>query len=128
MGEIALANYFGFDLIDYKRQGDGILISSGAGIMMAIMGICPRFKYCIDIDSHREINSRVPQFISALDRNTELEVIGIAGFFSIDKPTALVEGISKIKRARYIGYSGNHLVFPDEHNTLKDFIEDANRM
>jgi hypothetical protein len=128
MGEIALAKYFGFDLIDYKRQGDSVLIASGAGIMMSIMDVVPRFKYCIDIDSYRQINNRVPQLISALDLNCSLGIIGIAGWFSIDKPKALQEGISKIKKTKCVSYSGNYAVFPNEVSTLELFITNANRM
>jgi hypothetical protein len=128
MGEIALAKYFGFNLIDYDRQGDSVLIASGAGIMMAIMDAVPRFKYCIDIDSYRQINSRVPQLINALDLNCNLGIIGIAGWFSIDKPEALQEGINKIKKTRCVSYSGNYAVFPNEVSTLELFIKNANRM
>ena len=128
MGEIEIAKYFGFDLIDYDRQGDSLLISSGAGVMMAIMDAVPRFKYCIDIDSYRHITNRVPQLISALDLNCNLGIIGIAGWFSIDEPKALQEGINKIKRTKCISYSGNYKVFNNESPTLEIFITNANRM
>lgn len=128
MGEIDIAKYFGFDLIDYERQGDSVLIASGAGVMMAIMDAVPRFKYCIDIDSYRSITSRVPQLISALDLNCNFGIIGIAGWFSIDEPKALQEGISKIKRTKCVSYSGNYRVFPNESPTLEIFITNANRM
>lgn len=128
MGEIDIAKYFGFDLIDYERQGDSVLIASGAGVMMAVMDAVPRFRYCIDIDSYRSITSRVPQLISALDLNCNFGIIGIAGWFSIDEPKALQEGISKIKRTKCVSYSGNYNVFPNESPTLEIFITNANRM
>jgi hypothetical protein len=128
MGEIAIAKYFGFDLIDYERQGDSILIASGAGVMMTIMDVVPRFKYCVDIDSYRHINNRVPQLINALDLNCNLAVIGIAGWFTIDTPLVLQEGINKIKKAKCVSYSGNYKVFPNESHTLEMFIKNANRV
>ena len=125
MGEIKIANFFGFHLIDYKRQGDSVLIASGAGIMMAIMDSVPRFKYSIDIDSFRHLNDRVPEFMCALDLNCNIEVLGIAGWFTVDKPTALQQGINKIKRTKIVSYSGNYGVFPNESESLDIFIKNC---
>lgn len=128
MGEIILSKYFGFNLIDYERQGDGLLIASGAGIMMAVMDAVPRFRYCIDIDAHRDINSRVPEWMVAIDQNTDLKVIGVAGWFSIDKPQALQEGIKRVKHKALIAYSGNYKVLENEQETLDGFIHRANSL
>jgi hypothetical protein len=126
MDAIKLAKYFGFDLIDYDRSGDSILIASGSGLMMAIMDVCPRFKYCIDIDNFREIANRIPQLISAFDLNCEVNIIGIAGWFSIDNPEQLIIAQKKIKQSECIAYSGGYNYFINENHTLKEFIESVN--
>jgi hypothetical protein len=118
-----LAQYFGFDLIDYKRIGDGVLIASGCGIMMSIMDAVPRFQYCIDVDSFRHNHSRLPQLLSAFDKNCHFKVIGIAGWFSLDKPDALRQGQQRITNAQCVTYSGGYSAFTDEAKTLKDFID-----
>jgi hypothetical protein len=120
-----LAQYFGFDLIDYKRWGDGVLIASGCGIMMSIMDAVPRFGYCIDVDSFRNNQSRLPQFISALDKNCQFQIIGIAGWFSLDMPNALQQGQQRISNAKCVTYSGGYAAFFNEANTLKEFIDRA---
>jgi len=120
-----LAQYFGFDLIDYKRWGDGVLIASGCGIMMSIMDAVPRFRYCIDVDSFRHNQARLPQFISALDKNCQFKIIGIAGWFSLDMPNALQQGQQRISHAKCVTYSGGYAAFLNESNTLKEFIECA---
>ncbi len=120
-----LAQYFGFDLIDYKRWGDGVLIASGCGIMMSIMDAVPRFQYCIDVDSFRENHSRLPQLLSALDKNCEFKLIAIAGWFSLDKPDMLRDGQHRITNAQCVTYSGGYFAFPNEAQTLKQFIQQA---
>ena len=122
MTPTALAQYFGFELHDYKRAGDSILIASGSGLMMAIMDAVPRFRWCIDIDSHRDITHRVPTLMSALDINCQFKAIAVAGWFSVDKPHTLQQGISKVTRAHCITYSGGLGVFPNEHHTLSEYI------
>jgi hypothetical protein len=126
MNPIYLSTYFGFDLHDYKRIGDSILIASGSGLMMAIMDAVPRFKYCIDIDNHRNINQRVPNYLTALDLNCKFSIIAIAGWFSIDNPDMLQQGISKINNAQCITYSGGYKVFPNECISLNDLIDKCN--
>jgi len=121
-----LAQYFGFDLIDYKRWGDGVLIASGCGIMMSIMDAVPRFQYCIDVDSFRENQNRLPQLLSALDKNCDFKLIGIAGWFSLDKPDMLRNGQQRIANAQCVTYSGGYAAFPNEAQTLKQFIQQAN--
>lgn len=119
---IWLAKYFGFDLIDYKRWGDGVLIASGCGIMMSIMDAVPRYQYCIDVDSFRENQSRLPQLLSALDKNCQFKLIGIAGWFSLDQPTMLQQGQQRITNTHCVTYSGGYKAFINETSTLSEFI------
>lgn len=119
-----LCSYFGFDLIDYNRDGNGLLISSGAGIMMAIMDAVPNIRWCIDIDSHRQIRSRVPNLMVALD-HCELDFIAVAGFFSNDSPVEMAQGIVRLRNTYCPQYSGGYKVFPDESATLAAFIDDC---
>lgn len=128
MTPTALAQYFGFELHDYKRAGDSLLIASGSGLMMALMDSVPRFRWCIDIDSHRDIAHRVPTFMSALDLNCQFKAIGVAGWFSVDTPHTLRQGITKVTRAHCIAYSGGMGVFPNEQRTLREYIYALNTL
>jgi hypothetical protein len=121
-----VASYFGFELFEYRRQGDAILIASGSGLMMAIMDICPRFKWCIEVDNFRNIANRIPNLINAFDLNCDIEIIGIAGWFSIDNPQQLINAQQKIKRCKSFSYSGGYKVFENESKTLEDFINKIN--
>jgi hypothetical protein len=121
-----IASYFGFQLHDYKRSGDAVLIASGSGLMMTVMDAVPRFSYCIDVDNYRHITNRVPQLVSALDLNCNLALIGIAGWFSVDAPDQLCAGINKIRQTNCVSYSGGYRVFPNECMTLNQFIEQCN--
>lgn len=125
LNPVWLAQYFGFDLIDYKRLGDGVLIASGCGIMMSIMDAVPRYRYCIDVDSFRQIQSRLPQMLSALDKNCHLKIIGIAGWFSLDKPDALQQSQQRITNAQCVTYSGGYNAFTNETISLQEFIQQS---
>lgn len=81
-----------------------MLICSGSGLMMALMDAVPRFNYCIDIDNHRDITARVPNLMAGLDLNCGLTLIGVAGWFSVDKPDALIEGITRVKHTQVVSY------------------------
>jgi hypothetical protein len=121
-----LASYFGFQLFEYERQGDSILIASGSGLMMAIMDICPRFKWCLEVDNHRDIASRLPNLINAFDQNCSLEIIAIAGWFSIDDPKQLMLAQDKIKQSKNFSYSGGYGFFKNEDIDLEKFVANIN--
>lgn len=120
-----LAGFFGFDLIEYRRPAASLLIASGSGLMLALMDACPRFRWCLDIDTRRELGRRVPELLVAFDRNCGFDLIAIAGWFSIDAPSSLREGMARIKATPCIGYSGGAGALPGELPTLATFINAA---
>lgn len=121
-----VASYFGFELFEYDRLADSILIASGSGLMMAIMDNCPSFKWCLEVDNFRNISHRIPNLITAFDKNCQLNIIAIAGWFSIDNPKFLVEGQKKILEKKSVCYSGGFNVFQNECENLEQFITKVN--
>jgi hypothetical protein len=63
--------------------------------------------------------------LSALDQNCNFNLIGIVGWFTLDKPDALIDAQTKIRNASCLTYSGNYGVFQNETKTLAEFIEKA---
>lgn len=96
--------FFGVQVIDYGRRSNGILLSSGAGIMMAVMDAALQYRWCIDLDTMRAHRARVANFIVALDLNTEINLIGAVGWFSLDDPRPIVEGLARCRRAQVVSY------------------------
>lgn len=123
----SIAAYLGFTLHNYKRAGDGVLICSGSGLMMALMDAVPRFNYCIDIDNHRDITTRVPNLMAALDLNCNLTLMGVAGWFSVDTPDALIDGMQRVHHTQVVSYLAgiNH---PASCLSLKFFVEKCNAL
>lgn len=118
-----LAQLFGVPLIDYHREGNGVLVASGCGIMMAAMDEAPCFRWCVDADSMRWGPPwRIEWFMTALDRNTAVELLGVVGWFSLDRPTYLRAGLDSIRRMRTVAYSGRAGVFENEAPTYLEFV------
>jgi hypothetical protein len=118
-----IAAFFGFALIDYGRAGDGLMISSGAGLMMAAMDVCPRVRWCVDLDAYRPIWTRVPELMVALDRNCALGVICVTGAFLNDKPHQLQAGLARVTRTPTVAYCSRQRNFVDEASTLEVFAQ-----
>jgi hypothetical protein len=76
-------------VIDYHRASSGLLIGSGAGIMTAIMDATQRFRFAIDLDQCRDEQDRLCAWVQTLDRNGLVDLIALAGWFSISDPTAI---------------------------------------
>jgi hypothetical protein len=81
-------------LVDYGREGNWMLISSGAGIMMAIMDAEPRFRWCVDIDGIRDTRRFVrwaqwaEHFVGR---------VAVAGWFSLTDPALLRSAVISLR-------------------------------
>jgi hypothetical protein len=122
LGPSELASMFEVPLIDYGREGDAVLIASGAGIMMATMDQVPRIRWCVDADCMRALPWRVEWFMTALDRNSNVSLLAVAGWFSLDTPEHLRRGLQSIERMRVETYSGNLGVFDGESASFAEFV------
>lgn len=107
---------FDVEIIDYDRNGNDLIVSSGAGIGMATMDVVSSARYFFDIDKYRY-------------QNIDFEALGIflaskckrliiVGWFTIDVPKnidALNKGFSFINK-NIFRYNGG------EDISLKDFF------
>ena len=51
---MAVARGYRVPLIDYCREGDGLLVSSGCGVMLAVMDNARTIRWCLDIDGMKD--------------------------------------------------------------------------
>lgn len=79
----AIKDLFDVEFIDYGK-GDSILITSGAGIGMALMDVLLNVRYLLDIDSYR-FNFIDWESIGAILSAAKPKKIIFAGWFSLDK-------------------------------------------
>jgi len=105
-GRLTLCNaIFGIPLIDYHRASFGLLIGSGAGSMMAIMDVSPRFRFAVDIDQCRGREGHMADWLRALDRNALVDLVALAGWFSISDPKPIAHALRAL-HVPVLVYSG----------------------
>lgn len=90
-----LARAYRVPVIDYQRRGEGLLVSSGAGIMAAVMDAAPCLSWCVDVDELRE-GHRFADWLLWSERVATRIVI--VGWFSITDPAPLRAAIRELQR------------------------------
>jgi hypothetical protein len=78
-----VARGYRIDLIDYERPSSGLLVTSGSGILLAVMDVCPVYRWCFDQD---ELDAGVDLagFLTWADRFCS--PVGMAGWFNVTDP------------------------------------------
>src|SRR5258707_5188715 len=89
-----LAKGYGVTLYDSQRDANGLLVSSGAGIMCAVMDACPVFRWCLDVDDNSDDGERLARFLICAD--TSVDPFGVVGWFSITRPEALQKALRRL--------------------------------
>ena len=114
------AELAGVRLIDYRRAGEGLLVSSGSGIMMAVMDAVPALRWCCDVDERATMRG-LRFFLRLLER--DVAPFGVVGWFSITDPSELRRGLLEA-RARPVVYTQPPGLFDgsDEVPTLDIFL------
>lgn len=110
-----IARSYRVPLIDYGRSGDGILIATGAGLMMATMDAIPRLRYCMDLSGGRDM-SGLESFLQWASRVCPLFVFH--GWFSISEPKGFVTAIRPFSK-RTVWRSNS--TFPEGVMLAEDF-------
>ena len=91
----SLAERLGIPLIDYERAGDGLLISSGCGIMLAVMDSVPTLRFCVDIDD-AGCGDRFADFIQWI-RYWKTVPLFCVGWFSLTSPEPLKRIVDNVR-------------------------------
>lgn len=112
------ARLYHVPLIDYGAQrGEGVLLSSGAGLMTAVMDQCHELRWCADMD--RSPDARLLDFCMMTSRRAS--IIALAGWFSHHSPARFLEALEAVGEisCRVIAYGAG--VFGEK--TLADFLK-----
>jgi hypothetical protein len=104
--------------IDYDRRGAGTLVSSGSGIMLAVMDACPRLARCVDLD-HLPPDSRFHDWLAWMWRLAA--PVAIVGWFSISDPGPLRLAIASLPE-RPLTYTPGTFLGGWHIDTLDDFL------
>lgn len=114
------------EVIDYwqphDHRGDGVIVGSGCGVMMAIMDHCPTLRWATDMDSLPR--GRWAEFIDAVALNRQPVVL--AGWFSHTSPSVFREAAAR-HGARVFVYGGSKRIGgAREATTLAELISMVN--
>lgn len=116
------SRFYDVPLVDYgsERLG-GVLLCSGAGLMMAIMDATP-VRWCVETDTLRN-SSHLDDFMVLVAHSSPPLVV--AGWFSLSSPDILRRGIAKIEPERRCVYSGAGIAMlcHGQYDDLGRFIE-----
>lgn len=102
-GVAQVARIAGVTIHDYVRaDASGVLVTSGTGIMLALMDAAPCLRWCVDLDLIRSDRER-GMFLRLLDGETSLLVV--AGWWTVSDPTAVRAALSNYQRTRVLALS-----------------------
>ena len=111
---------YGVPVIDYGRahERQGILVSSGCGIMMAVMDQVP-LRYCVDVDTLKTPSARLGDFL--LMSEHVCPPVAVCGWFSLHDPRPLRAALAALLRP--IVYAGGGTQLRDGQSaSLGEFI------
>lgn len=116
---IEVAAEYDEPLLGDRRRG--VLVCSGAGLMMAIMDAAP-LRWCVETDTQPK-GCDLPSFMEMVAGIAP--PLAVAGWFSLSNPETLRAGIARVDPARRVVYSGAGLAVlsADQHGELEGFVK-----
>jgi hypothetical protein len=104
LNEYQLSKLYKIDPIDYESdemgvsrlRGDWLLVASGSGIMMAVMDMEPRFRWCIDIDGIKDPRARLADWLIGMEYWTGR--ICAVGGWALSDPAPLALALRSLVR------------------------------
>lgn len=110
-----IAKYFEVTFFNYNRPSTGVLLSSGCGIGMALMDVCPQLNWFLDVDTYR-FKQVDWESIAVIISARKPTLVVTAGWFTIDTPKALNEFKKGVIETKLVEYAGGG------SKTLSDLI------
>ena len=115
-----LGKIYNVGIIDYKREGHGILMAIGSGFMMAVMDMCPKLRYCTDLSNFRNWDGFQKWLVCM---NWLADFIVVAAWYSISKPEKLRESLLLVKKVPLLIYSNFDFKMEPQYPNLASLKE-----
>lgn len=100
---VALSRVYGFEVLDYgeEREGRGLLLAVGSGLLMATMDLTPACRWATDLSGGKPIPKMVDWcvWMSRL-----VDFVAVAAWFSITDPEFLRYGLEVIGSSKLAVY------------------------
>ncbi len=112
-----VARLYAIPLIDYERPSNGLLLSSGCGLMMSVMDAVPELRYCVDVGPMK--SPRLKDFL--LFARRMVSPIGVVAWFSVTSPSKILDACEGLEDVvLYLGHvETSH---PGQVPSLADFV------
>lgn len=88
------SRYCRVPVLDYQRDSAGLLVSSGGGLMMAVMDTCPTFRWCVDLDPLAPA-CRWEDWLLLV--RAFVRPLAVVGWFSITHPQRLARVVRRLR-------------------------------
>lgn len=130
-----LASAYLVPLIDYEREGRGLLLAVGSGLMLATMDLIPELRWCLDVGGGRSfvLHSGLEMERNLLREwlvwmNREVDLVVVAAWFSVTDPTALKDALRSVDEGKLACYSNAGLGRGERATDLADLKGRAERI
>jgi len=117
--------------IEYRgREERSLFVSAGTGLMLAVMDLCPRLRWCVDVDGLDGAQwTRFADWLICAAKRTE--VIAFAGWYCATDPKPVADALRRIGRrdpcyAQCRGTFGNPFADLSTAHDLATFIDQVN--
>jgi hypothetical protein len=103
-------------VIDYERDGGGLLIAVGSGLMLAVMDLVPTLRWCVDVGGGRSFvlhegllmeRNLLHEWLVWMNR--EVDHVAVAAWFSVTDPRHLKDALRSVDEGKLVWYANADL-------------------
>lgn len=101
---IPVIDYLADPTWQYGREADWLLVSAGTGLMLSVMDVEPRFRYCVDSDGIPDAMSyRIGEWLLIMQRLVE-RVCAVGWYSNPENARPLLKALAPLHTAKvYLG-------------------------
>ena len=117
----AVARMYRIPIIDWGRGGDSLLLSTGAGLMMATCDVIPRIRWAVDLGGGQSL-AGLGDFLSWCNRLVPGLVIAHL-WFSVSSPEAWRTALAQVEERKLLVRTNIPLGVGRSFSSFRDLIE-----
>jgi hypothetical protein len=130
-----IASAYLVPVIDYERDGGGLLIAVGSGLMLAVMDLVPTLRWCVDVGGGRSFvlhegllmeRNLLHEWLVWMNR--EVDHVAVAAWFSVTDPRHLKDALRALDPARVVCYGNVDMGRGERASDLDDLRARAARI
>ena len=118
------AKFYRIPLVDYGQSRTGVLLGSGAGLMMAVMDQAP-IRWCVDTDDLNLADPLVEERLTSFCRMAHAAPgggVSLVGWFSLHDPEPLRRALAGLEPTPLVYVQATS--WPGAYTNIQDLVED----